>query len=197
MPGSQQCGFLLGGWTCAMFKASRTSCVPFQGCPNCIRQWPESQAIRNGLRAIDRCSPRFRGGYPDGEIGQGLALGKKRLADPGETSVAFRCVFTRIEKPLYGEQVIGTGCMIGTCFAGFHHAHTPVRQVAHVDKLHRIARCSRHGYFTSLSDAIWPVGKAVGGVMRATNETGPHVENATGHSLFSSPFTQRFQGTIS
>ena len=86
--------------------------------------------------------------------------------------------------------------MIGTCFAGFHHAHNPVRQVAHVDKLYRIARRSRCGYFASLSDAIRPVGKAVGGVMRANDETGPYVENATGHSLFSGSFTQRFQGTI-
>src|SRR5438067_2831545 len=154
-----------------MFKASWASCVPVQSCPNCICQWPESQSIRNGLRAIDLCSPGFRGGYPDGEICFGLALGKKCLADPGETSVAFRCVFTRIEKPLHGEQVIGTGCMIGTCFAGFHHAHNPVRQVAHVDKLYRIARRSRCGYFASLSDAIRPVRKAAGGVMRANDET--------------------------
>src|SRR5947209_6589899 len=104
-----------------------------------------------------------------------MALSDERLAQPGETSIASCDIFAGLQETLHGQQRSRPGRVICSGSPCFAHAHDPLCQVAHIDKLYGRFWIAWDAYFASLRDPVQPVGEAIGRVVRANDVAGANL----------------------
>ena len=84
----------------------------------------------------------------------------------------------------------GAAVPFDPCTKGFQQADGPFCQIAHIDELHEAPGLARRQYFAALAYAPRPVGEAVGGIVRASDQPGADHQAAPGESMLGFGFAQ-------
>src|SRR5207253_3647211 len=116
---------------------------------------------------------------------------------PGYCRVSIERAFHPIEHAADPQPPRRAGGVVDSSLAFFGHANGPLRQIAPVDELHRIARITRRQHFTSAINPHRPVGEAVSFIARSNNQAWANDDRFVRKPLLRLLLAQRLERSVS
>src|SRR5256884_9011521 len=123
-------------------------------------------------------------------------LQEKLLAHPLKTCLAATHLAAALQQSAHSQ---GTSGSLGVIDAGLpclDHRDAPRCKVAHIDELNPLLWIAWREYLPTLGDAMRPVGKAIGGIVRPHDKAGADDKHAVGQCLLRVVLAERFARTI-
>ncbi len=116
--------------------------------------------------------------HPHGHIAPGpdFLRGQEFRFNPGKPRVGFRQMpdafqhFSNRKLLLRSSRVIDSGSAL------LNHAYGPLREVAYVDELHRVARLARSQHFAAQCNTQRPIREAISFITGSDNQSGTNDE---------------------